>query len=89
MSFLAAHPPLVPPACYFDRYIRTGVDDPAIGDWAVPPENDGIGLGPAPNRVNLTGEALLSCRAGYYGLINHLDDQLRRILNPFGSPCDP
>ena len=81
VSFLAAHPPLVPPAPYFERYIRTGVDDPVIGDWAVPPKNDGLGLGPAPSRVNLTGEALLSCRAGYYGLINHLDDQLNRLLN--------
>jgi arylsulfatase A-like enzyme len=32
--------------------------------------------------VNLTGEALLCARAGYYGLLNHLDDQIRRLLNP-------
>lgn len=81
VSFAAAHPPLTPPACYFDRYIRTGVPDPLVGDWAVPPENDGIGMGVSPNKVNLKGEALLSARAGYYGLINHLDDQLHRLLN--------
>ncbi|MCK5844119.1 MAG: sulfatase-like hydrolase/transferase, partial [Victivallales bacterium] len=81
VSFNAAHPPLIPPACYFDRYIRTGVPDPVIGDWAVPPENDGIGMGVSPNKVNLKGEALLSVRAGYYGLINHLDDQYHRLLN--------
>ncbi len=75
------HPPLIPPACYFDRYIRTGVPDPLIGDWAVPPENDGIGMGVSSPKVNLKGEALLSARAGYYGLINHLDDQLHRLLN--------
>jgi len=33
-------------------------------------------------RVNLKGEALRSARAGYYGLINHVDDQMRRLLNP-------
>ncbi len=82
VSFLAAHPPLIPPACYFDRYLRTGVPDPHIGDWATPPENDGIGLGQSSSKVNLTGEALLSARAGYYGLINHLDDQMNRLLNP-------
>jgi len=38
-------------------------------------------MGPAPTKVDLQGEALLSARAGYYGLINHLDDQLNRILN--------
>ncbi len=33
-------------------------------------------------KVNLKGEALLSARAGYYGLINHLDDQIHRLINP-------
>ena len=32
--------------------------------------------------VNLVGEALLCARAGYYGLLNHLDDQIRRLVNP-------
>jgi arylsulfatase len=81
VSFAAAHPPLIPPSCYFERYIRTGVPDPVIGDWAVPPENDGIGMGVSSSKVNLKGEALLSARAGYYGLLNHLDDQLHRLLN--------
>jgi arylsulfatase A-like enzyme len=80
-SFLASHPPLVPPSFYLDRYLRTGVPDPHIGDWAVPPENGGIGNGVSAKRVDLKGEALLSARAGYYGLINHLDDQIRRLLN--------
>ncbi len=81
VSFLAAHPPLIPPTFYMDRYLRTGVPDPAIGDWAVPPENGGIGQGVCGTNVDLKGEALLSCRAGYYGLINHLDDQIRRLMN--------
>jgi arylsulfatase A-like enzyme len=82
VSFLAAHPPLVPPAFYFERYLRTGVPDPVIGDWAVPPPNGGKGMDVAPSNVDLRGEALLCARAGYYGLLNHLDDQIRRILNP-------
>ena len=56
-----------------------------VGDWA------GNAPGPAeyadmdyvaPSRVHLRGEALRSCRAAYYGLINHVDDQMRRLLNP-------
>lgn len=82
VSFLAAHPPLVPPAFYFERYIRTGVPKPVIGDWVVPPPNGGKGLDVGGQHVDLKGEALLSARAGYYGLINHLDDQIRRIVNP-------
>jgi len=83
VGFIAPHPPLHPPAFYFDRYLRTGVPDPVIGDWAVKPEFGGSGAGDhvAPDTVNLTGEALLSARAAYYGLINHVDDQLRRLLN--------
>ncbi len=86
VSFLAAHPPLSPPAFYLERYLRTGVPDPVIGDWARPPEGGGIGSDVSANDVDLTGEALLCARAGYYGLINHVDDQLRRLLNPVRSP---
>ena len=82
VSFLAAHPPLVPPAFYLDRYIRTGVPNPVIGDWATPPPNGGKGMDVSALTVNLRGEALLCARAGYYGLLNHLDDQIRRLINP-------
>ena len=79
MSFIASHPPLQPPEFYFNRYLRTGVPAPVIGRWAKAPARP---FGVSSRHVNLKGEALLSARAGYYGLINHLDDQLRRVLNP-------
>lgn len=82
VSFLAAHPPLLPPAFYLERYIRTGVPDPVIGDWATPPPDGGTGMDVSAQNVDLRGEALLCARAGYYGLLNHLDDQIRRLLNP-------
>ena len=85
VSFLAAHPPFIPPAFYLERYIRTGVPEPVIGDWAIPPPNGGKGMDVSAGNVCLTGEALLCARAGYYGLLNHLDDQIRRLLNPV---CD-
>jgi arylsulfatase len=82
VSFLAPHPPLQPPAFYLERYLRTGVPDPVIGDWATPPDHDGLGDEVSPSRISLTDEALRSTRAAYYGLINHVDDQMRRLLNP-------
>ncbi|OGV75449.1 MAG: hypothetical protein A3K19_25600 [Lentisphaerae bacterium RIFOXYB12_FULL_65_16] len=85
VSFLAAHPPLVPPAFYLERYIRTGVPAPVIGDWAIPPPNSGKGMDVSASAVALSGEALLCARAGYYGLLNHVDDQIRRIVNPVGG----
>jgi arylsulfatase A-like enzyme len=81
-SILAPHPPLVPPAFYFDRYLRQDLPTPAIGDWALPPDNNGTGLDASSDRVNLRGEMLRSAQAGYFGLINHIDDQIRRLLNP-------
>lgn len=87
VSFIAPHPPLQPPAFYMERYLRTGVPAPLIGDWAEPPQ-PGDGRNPdtvAPERICLEGEALLSTRAAYYGLINHIDDQMRRLLNPISG----
>lgn len=88
VSFLAPHPPLVPPAFYMDRYLRQDLPAPVIGDWAVPPDDGGRGRDVSDMRVDLTGEALRSCRAAYYGLINHVDDQMRRLLNPVEDLID-
>lgn len=83
-SFYAPHPPLLPPQCYYDRYYNC--DDlpaPAIGDWATPPPNDGLGLGLESPRVKLDGMRLRIAQAGYFGLINHIDDQLWWLLHEF------
>lgn len=85
LSFVAPHPPLQPPQFYFDRYIRTGVPVPDVGDWVVYNEDHSAMKNldcTAPDTIKLEGEALLSARAAYYGLINNIDDQIRRILNP-------
>ena len=79
-SFTAPHPPLVPPAFYLDRYLRQELPQPVIGDWATPPPYGGLGLDVQSDQVQLEGEALRSALAGYYGLINHLDDQVYRLL---------
>jgi arylsulfatase A-like enzyme len=88
VSFLAAHPPLQPPAPYFERYVRTGVPEPYIGDWETPPPDGGLGVNVGGHIACLKGETLLSARAGYYGLINHLDDQIHRLLYPSVSGID-
>jgi len=77
VSFLAPHPPLIPPPFYFDRYLRATLPDPVIGNWAEPPPGS---FAVNATRVDLQGEALRSCQAGYFGLINHVDDQLHRLL---------
>ncbi|MBS13997.1 MAG: arylsulfatase [Gemmatimonadetes bacterium] len=81
VSFAAPHPPLTPPAFYMDRYLRMDLPGPYIGDWATPPENGGIGLDIERPTVDLKGEAFRSAAAGYFGLINHVDDQIYRVID--------
>ena len=79
ISFSAPHPPLTPPAFYMDRYLRQELPQPAIGNWEETPPKASLDI-EAP-QVNLEGEALRSCVAGYLGLINHVDDQMYRIVD--------
>ncbi len=86
VSFLAPHPPLNPPDYFFNEYLRLPVHEPVIGDWATPPPQDGRGTRPESDRVNLTGEALRLCRAGYYGLISHVDSLVGSLFkSSFGG----
>lgn len=85
VNYDAPHPPLCPPAFYMERYLRMPLPEPAIGDWAeMPPEGE-RGFDPNSDRVCLRGEALRSCHAAFYGLINHIDDQLYRVLTALGT----
>ncbi len=80
VSFIDPHPPLTPPQHYYDRYMSLDLPEPVVGDWApdVPP-----GKGQDPNAwfVNLDKETMRRCRAAYYGLMNHVDDQIGRLLD--------
>lgn len=82
-SFYAPHPPFIPPTFYMERYLRVDAPQPAIGSWAVPPAGGGVGAGVDAHRTVLAGEALQSAQAGYWGLINHLDDQIYWLVAEF------
>ncbi|WP_367652299.1 sulfatase-like hydrolase/transferase [Paenarthrobacter ureafaciens] len=79
VGYYAPHGPLNPPAEFFNRYYNNGdVDEPAIGEWDIPPVANWN-----PDRtgyVNLDGELLKSVQAGYYGNITFADYQIGRIL---------
>ncbi|HWL51945.1 MAG TPA: sulfatase-like hydrolase/transferase [Chthoniobacteraceae bacterium] len=79
-SYQAPHPPLFPPAFYYDRYVRMNLPPPAVGDWVHEPASLPV---VDANRIDLKGEALRAAHAGYYGLINHLDDQLYWLIRDF------
>ncbi len=79
-SFYAPHPPLIPPDFYYRRYLDMDLPDKAVGDWVGPvPTQYGVD---SP-RVQLEGDALRFTQAAYYGLINHIDDQLTWLVTDF------
>lgn len=83
-SFYAPHPPLFPPAKYFDEYLGRKLPPPAHGQWvdwnALSPEGDKPG-----HRVRLEGDTLRRAQAGYFGLIEHLDAQIGALIADFKS----
>ncbi|MEM7626068.1 MAG: sulfatase-like hydrolase/transferase [Planctomycetota bacterium] len=90
---VAPHPPLLPPACYYDRYDRDDLEQqPCIGDW-VDTDRDPLLCTPTQEppqsiqeaRVVLDGHQRRSTLAGYLGLINHFDDQLQLLLMRLAS----
>ncbi len=81
-SFYSPHPPLFPPRRYFDAYLAQKLPTPAHGDWvdwqALSPAGDRPG-----HRVLLEGDTLRATQAGYFGLIQQLDDQVAPLIAEF------
>ncbi|MGL4608449.1 MAG: sulfatase-like hydrolase/transferase [Trueperaceae bacterium] len=81
LGTVAPHPPFIPPAPYLEYYQGLEMDEPIIGDWAERPANHGLGLPPDGAKQLFEGRRLQNAKAGYYGLITHLDDQLGLFLD--------
>ena len=86
-SFVAPHPPLFPPKKYFDHYAAASLPQPAHGDWvdweALSPKGDRVG-----HRVLLKGERLRAAQAGYFGLIEQIDDEIAPLVAEFKARSD-
>ena len=66
-----------------DRYLRLKLPTPVVGKWALAPANNRFAAGVDAHRVMLNDEALRNAQAGYFGLINHIDDQLYWVIGEF------
>ncbi len=83
LSYWAPHQPALPPQAYFDRY-RDNSWSPAIGDWVdARPVTPGLKLD--AQRGPFSQRDMREHAAGYYGLINHIDDQLNFLFSHWGG----
>lgn len=85
LSFTDPHPPLTPPAFHFDRYINRELPKPVVGDWVDTFDGPQKGLQPDGAKICLNDDDMQACRAGYYGMINFIDDQIGRVLSACNS----
>ena len=81
-SFYAPHPPLFPPKKFFDALLKKDLPPVARGDWvdwkALSPSGDKQG-----HRIRLEGDTLRRAQAGYFGLIEHIDEQVGPLISEF------
>ena len=82
-SFYAPHPPFIPPAFYLERYLRMLLPPVSIGDWVAEPASEYAARGIDAAHTRLAGEQLRTAQAGYYALINHVDDQVYWLITDF------
>ena len=80
VSFHQPHQPCTPPQVYWDRYMNMDLPEPYVGDWAKVFDGPQRGLPIDSWRTALEPAVMKQYRAGYYGTINHIDDQIGRIL---------
>jgi len=80
LSFHQPHQPLTPPACYYERYIDMDLPEPTVADWARIYDQPQRGLPVNAWRVYLEPNVQKQMQAGYYGCINHIDNQIGRVL---------
>lgn len=88
LSFTHPHPPLVPTRDYLDRYERKSLSGPVLGEWAPtgePPPGNALDSATGP----FDPEIIRRAKAGYYALINHIDDCVAHVLErwrEYGNP---
>ncbi|MCG3180246.1 MAG: Arylsulfatase [Phycisphaerae bacterium] len=79
LSFVAPHPPLVPPRDYWDRYADKPYR-PHVGSWTPLFDGPRRGLIPDSGVGPFDPAEMQRAQAGYHGLVNHVDDRLSHLF---------
>lgn len=88
LSFVAPHPPLIPPQAYWERYAFRDDIKACLADWA--PRTEPVrGLSPDSPVGPFDPDEIRIAIAAYYGLIHHLDDRIAYVLEQFFEYGNP
>lgn len=80
LSFLHPHQPLTPPRDYYDRSMAMDLPEPYVADWARVFDTPQRGLPVEAWRVCLDPRVMKHYRAAYYAAIDHIDNQIGRLM---------
>ena len=83
LSFVAPHPPLVPPKAYWDRYYHRDDLRPRLGQWAPQGDDRRTGVSPVASAGPFPADEIHDAIAGYYGLISHIDDRIQYVIDRY------
>src|SRR5690606_20986436 len=80
-SFNAPHPPFDPPAWAYDQYRDVEMPEQVFGDWVDDLADFAQPHDPTAQVAGgLPPDVLHRARAGYYGHMTHLDQQINRLI---------
>lgn len=80
-SFHRPHPPYDPPSWAFEQYLHQSMPEPPIGDWTDLWTHHADVMWPESPVAQYDPRTLQRARAGYYGHMSHIDQQLNRLLH--------
>lgn len=80
VSYHQPHQPCCPPQYFWDKYMSREIDEPFVGDWANYYEEAQIGHPVSSWITKIPKAQMRQYRAGYYGCVEHIDNQIGRLL---------
>lgn len=79
-SFHRPHPPYDPPAWAFEQYLHQEMPPPPVGDWTDVWAEYADRSKPDSAVAEYDPRLLQRARAGYYGHMSHIDQQVERLF---------
>lgn len=79
-SFNAPHPPYDPPGWALQQYLDVEMPDPPVGDWVGIFADRDNPANPGSPVATIDEHSLRRARAGYYGHMAHVDQQVNFLL---------